>query len=99
VSFTFYWKKMNKEMNCPRCQSLSVVQGRYLDQLAGGLGQNFRMKELRLFAFGGTDVATYNGGTVKIYDDFIIITSPEGESRLALHDSGVRPVSELKMVQ
>lgn len=47
---------MTEETKCPRCQSEAVVPGRYLDQLAGGLGQNFRMKELRSFAFGWTDV-------------------------------------------
>ena len=48
---------MIEEMKCPRCQSKAVVPGRYLDQLAAGLGQIFRMKELRSFAFGGTDVS------------------------------------------
>lgn len=58
MRFTFYGKKwMIEEIKCPRCQSEAVVPGRYLDQLAGGLGQNFRIKELRQFAFGSTDVS------------------------------------------
>lgn len=48
---------MIEEMKCPRCQKKAVVPGRYLDQVATGVGQVFRMKELRSFAFCGTDVS------------------------------------------
>lgn len=53
-------------MKCPRCGSHAIVEGKYLDQIGGGLGQNFRPREIKHFAFGGTDVS--------ILPDFIACT-------------------------
>ena len=45
-----------EETKCPRCGSGAIAEGKYLDQIGGGLGQNFRPAELKNFAFGRTDV-------------------------------------------
>lgn len=47
---------MAREDVCPCCASKRIVEGRYLDQIGGGLGQNFRPKDIKHFAFGSTDV-------------------------------------------
>ena len=56
LASTFFWNII-KKMKCPRCSSQAIVEGKYLDQLGVGIGQVFRPKEIKHFAFGGTDIS------------------------------------------
>ena len=43
-------------MKCPACKSDRTVQGRFLDQIGGGVGQVFRPKGLKMVTLTGSDI-------------------------------------------
>lgn len=48
-------------MKCPGCHSERIVQGRYLDQIGGGIGQVFRPEELKTLILNNCDIRVPDG--------------------------------------